>query len=196
MIMLEQLFSSAARAKVLTLLLLNAADRFYQRQIAELTGLPIRAVQREVERLTHIEVLQRTDEGNRAYYQVNRDSFLFPELKGLVLKTAGLARLLNKALADSDAVRLAFVYGSYASGQETAASDVDLFVVGTITGRQLSALLRTFRDTMGREVNAYLATPEEFRQKVQGHDSFVQNVLNNPKVFIVGDEETLRTLAT
>jgi hypothetical protein len=41
-----------------------------------------------------------------------------------------------------------------------------------------------------------LATPEEFRQKVQGHDSFVQNVLNNPKVFIVGDEETLRTLAT
>lgn len=192
--MLEQLFSSTARAKVLTLLLLNATDRFYQRQIAELTGLPVRAVQREVERLTRIGVLQRTDEGNRAYYQAVRDFFLFPELKGLVLKTAGLVRLLEHALTDSNAVRLAFVYGSYASGEETAASDVDLFVVGTTSGRQLSALLRASRDTLGREVNTYLVTPEEFRQRVQGRDSFVQNVLNNPKVFIVGDEETLRTL--
>ena len=192
--MLEELFSSKARADVLAFLLLNSARKFYQRQIAELTGLPIRAVQREVERLCGLGLLIREENGNRVYYRVNERASIFPELKRLVLKTRGPANQLRQAL-QAENIRLAFVYGSFATGEESAMSDLDLFVVGDITSRRLSALTREVRDLLGREINTYLVTSEEYREKALQGDSFVQNVLSHPKVFIIGDEETLRTLA-
>ena len=75
---MELLFSSSARVKVLTLLLLNPETSFYQRQISILTGLPVRAVQREVERLQTLGLLTSFTRGNQVHYQVNRDFFLFP----------------------------------------------------------------------------------------------------------------------
>jgi predicted nucleotidyltransferase len=193
--MLEELFSSRARADVLALLFLNSRDRFYQRQIAELTGLPIRAVQREVEKLCTLELLIREENGNRIYYRANERAAVFPDLKRLVIKTRGPAYQLQQALQSAESIKLAFIYGSFASGEETAASDLDLFVVGGIPGRRLSALMRGASDTLGREINTYLASSEEYRRKVTEGDSFVQNVLSQPKVFIIGDEQELRALA-
>jgi len=94
--MLEQLFSSSARVKVLGLLLLNADRRYYQRQIAELTALPVRAVQREMGRLTGIGLVRRMSEGNRVYYQADAENFLFPDLKRIFLKTIGVQALLGR----------------------------------------------------------------------------------------------------
>jgi predicted nucleotidyltransferase len=193
--MLEELFSSRARADVLALLFLNSRDRFYQRQIAELTGLPIRAVQREVEKLCTLELLIREENGNRIYYRANERAAVFPDLKRLVIKTRGPAYQLRQALQGAESIKLAFIYGSFASGEETAASDLDLFVVGGIPGRRLSALMREASDTLGREINTYLTSSEECRRKVTEGDSFVQNVLSQPKVFIIGDEKELRALA-
>lgn len=193
--MLEELFSSRARADVLALLFLNSRDRFYQRQIAELTGLPIRAVQREVEKLCTLELLIREENGNRIYYRANERAAVFPDLKRLVMKTRGPAYQLQQALQGAESIKLAFIYGSFASGEETAASDLDLFVVGGIPGRRLSALMREASDTLGREINTYLTSSEECRRKVTEGDSFVQNVLSQPKVFIIGDEQELRALA-
>ena len=193
--MLEELFSSRARADVLALLFLNSTDRFYQRQIAELTGLPIRAVQREVEKLCTLELLIREENGNRIYYRANERAAVFPDLKRLVMKTRGPAYQLQQALQGAESIKLAFIYGSFASGEETAASDLDLFVVGGIPGRRLSALMREASDTLGREINTYLTSSEECRRKVTEGDSFVQNVLSQPKVFIIGDEQELRALA-
>lgn len=193
--MLEELFSSRARADVLALLFLNSTDRFYQRQIAELTGLPIRAVQREVEKLCTLELLIREENGNRIYYRANERAAVFPDLKRLVMKTRGPAYQLQQALQGAESIKLAFIYGSFASGEETAASDLDLFVVGGIPGRRLSALMREASDTLGREINTYLTSSEECRRKVTEGDSFVQNVLSQPKVFIIGDELELRALA-
>jgi predicted nucleotidyltransferase len=193
--MLEELFSSRARADVLALLFLNSRDRFYQRQIAELTGLPIRAVQREVEKLCTLELLIREENGNRIYYRANERAAVFPDLKRLVIKTRGPAYQLRQALQGAESIKLAFIYGSFASGEETAASDLDLFVVGGIPGRRLSALMREASDTLGREINTYLTSSEECRRKVTEGDSFVQNVLSQPKVFIIGDEQELRALA-
>jgi hypothetical protein len=69
------------------------------------------------------------------------------------------------------------------------------FVVGNVSGRRLSALMRGTHDVLGREINTYLVTVEEYWRKVTAGDSFVQSVLSQPKVFIIGDEETLRALA-
>ncbi|OIO89505.1 MAG: hypothetical protein AUK03_14400 [Anaerolineae bacterium CG2_30_64_16] len=192
--MLELLFSSSARVKVLTLLLLNPETSFYQRQISILTGLPVRAVQREVERLQTLGLLTSFTRGNQVHYQVNRDFFLFPELKSIFLKTTGLTALVKDALQKAEEIALAFVYGSYAANQETTTSDIDILVVGNLSGRALQATLQEAERLVHREVNYVLFSSEEFRTKVQAEDGFLLNVLAGPKLFLIGDENALRTL--
>jgi len=85
---LGTLFASKARAAILRLFMIDPTRAYYQRQIEAATGLPIRAVQRELERLQSIELLYRHSEGNRTYYQVDMIFPLFKELRALVLKAA------------------------------------------------------------------------------------------------------------
>ncbi|MFQ6102507.1 MAG: nucleotidyltransferase domain-containing protein [Anaerolineae bacterium] len=191
--MLDKLITSSARVKLLKLLLLNEARRYYQREIADLTGLPVRAVQRECANLDGIGLLRRTKDGNRVYFQANPEHPLFPELRHILLKTVALDALLSNALAEEGQIELAFIYGSYAANKETATSDIDLFVVGLVTARRLSATLRPVQAEIQREINYHLVTPEEFRERLARNTGFLRNVLDSPRIFVIGDEETLRT---
>jgi predicted nucleotidyltransferase len=188
------LFSSSARVKILTLFLLSPENRFYQREIEGLTGLPIRAVQREVKKLEALGLLQRTIDGNRVYYQVDREFFLFPELKGMILKTTGLGSLLREKLQNEDRIRIAFIYGSYAADQETTTSDIDLFVIGELSSRELHAAVKEAERLTHREINYTLFSLEEFRLKAQARNGFVLNVLGGQKIFLKGDEVALQSL--
>ena len=96
---LGTLFASKARAAVLRLFMIDPTRAYYQRQIEAATGLPIRAVQRELERLQSIALLYRHSEGNRTYYQVDMLFPLFKELRALVLKAAGPLDRLRGAVA-------------------------------------------------------------------------------------------------
>lgn len=87
---LEALFSSTARVQVLHLFLLHPSSRFYQREIERETGQPIRAVQREVERLEEVGLLRREPEGNRVFYRLNPDFPLLAELTSLFRKADGV----------------------------------------------------------------------------------------------------------
>ena len=86
---LESLFSSAARVQVLCLFFSHPDSQFYQREIERETGQPIRAVQREVKRLEEIELLTRSTEGNRVFYQLNPEFPLLAELTALFQSATG-----------------------------------------------------------------------------------------------------------
>jgi hypothetical protein len=86
---LEVLLSSTARVEILRLFLLNPDRPFYQREIERETGQPIRAVQREVERLEGIDLLIRTAEGNRVFYRLNPGFALLAELMALFQSAVG-----------------------------------------------------------------------------------------------------------
>lgn len=106
---LASLFASKARVAVLHAVVLDPTRAYYQRQLEAVTGLPIRAVQRELERLSGIGLLYRHTEGNRAYYQVDTGYPLFPELRTMILKAASPIEVLRGALAVDPAVRLYFL---------------------------------------------------------------------------------------
>jgi DNA-binding transcriptional ArsR family regulator len=88
---LESLFSSAARVEILSLFFRHPESQFYQREIERETGQAIRAVQREVKRLQEIDLLLRSEEGNRVFYGLNPDFGLLDELTALFRKAAGAA---------------------------------------------------------------------------------------------------------
>lgn len=194
--MLNELFSSQARVAILKLFLLSPENRFYLREIASLTGQPVRAVQRELPKLEAIGLLEHTVDGNRKYYHVNTDCPIFQELKSIFLKTVGLGDALRDYLDKAKGtIHVAYIYGSYARGEETTTSDVDLFLVGSITARELSAVLATAKSELGREINPVLMTQEEFTAKVASKNHFVLSVLEEPKTFLVGNVEDLEALA-
>ena len=193
---LEALFTSQARVEVLKLFFLSSSSRHYMREIATLTNQPIRAVQRELARLEEADILQSTKEGNRKYFQANRGSPVFSELRSLLVKTAGLGNTIKRVLLEKPgSINVAFLFGSFASGTESSTSDIDLMIIGSISSRELSRLLTPAKEILGREINPIIMHAYELREKVAQEDPFVQSILQEPKTFLVGGDDELRDLA-
>jgi predicted nucleotidyltransferase len=193
---LETLFTSKARVEILKLFFLSSSARHYMRQVATLTGQPIRAVQRELARLEQAGLLESQSEGNRRYFHANRSSPVFSALRSLLSKTAGLGPALrDKLLLKAGDIQAAFLFGSYAQGSEGMTSDLDLMIVGDITGRDLARMLQPAREALGREVNPVIIPAGELRRKVAQEDNFVLTVLREPKIFLIGGEDDLQEIA-
>ncbi|MHB1544459.1 MAG: nucleotidyltransferase family protein [Gammaproteobacteria bacterium] len=101
-------------------------------------------------------------------------------------KTSGLADVLRDALAPlSDRIDVAFVFGSVARGEEGSHSDVDLMVVGDAGFDEVVGVLHPLHERLGREVNAVVMKPAEFRRRAR-ESSFVARVLSGKKLMLLG----------
>ena len=190
--MLDLLISSTARVKVITLFIMEADRSFHQREISRRTGVHLQAVQREMSRLEKFGLITKRPEGNRAMYEVNRNFFLFPELKGMIFKTAGLGSIIKEQIKTEAGIEVAFIYGSYAKNDENAKSDIDLFIVGDIPAKKLSAVLRKVQKQTMREINYVIFPRAELKRRIKAKNNFIMNVLKEPKIFIKGDENDIR----
>lgn len=190
---IDQLFTSKARIQLLKLFLMNPERDYYLRETAGLTGLPVNAVQREVKKLEKSGLLEKNARGNRVYLRANRNSPIFEEMRSIIMKTVGLGDSLSQALADGgDKIEAAFIFGSVARGEDSGLSDIDLLVVGSISGRELSALISSVRKSIGREINQLAMTPAELKKRVKDKDHFLTTVLKQQKMFLVGDDSVLK----
>ncbi len=192
--MLAKLFGSEARVKVLSLFMLNAGREYYLREIALKTGLAVRSVQRAVESLVEIQILERENRGNSVYFRLNAKHPIAGDLKAIFLKTDGLGDLLRGALSQQRSIDVAFVYGSVARGEETAESDIDLALIGSISRKHLSAVLSELEDDVGREINATVFTPEEWAERLELGDHFVTILFREPKILLIGHDVELKQL--
>jgi predicted nucleotidyltransferase len=173
---------------VLTTLLLGTEERYYVRDLARRLTLQPTAVSRELITLERLGLVRRETDGRRVYCSMNPVASVLGELRGLALKLGGIAEALRAALAQHrSSIRWAFLYGSIATGGETAASDVDLFVVGDIRPMVLNELLRPVTDTLSREISPYVLTTAEFKKKKHANNHFVTRVLAGPRLELIGD---------
>ena len=183
------------RTAVLALLFSHADQSYYLREIVRMTGAGHGAVQRELAHLLKAGLVTRTSRGREVFYQANRASPIFPELHGLIVKTVGVADVLREALAPlADRVQVAFIYGSFAKGEERAESDVDAMVIGDVDFGEVVSALRPAQDRLAREVNPSAFAPDEWRRRVADQDHFVTTILREGKLFLVGDERDLAEL--
>jgi len=184
------------RQGILAATLVQPGKAWYVAELARRLGVPSSSLQRELKGLTDAKILKTQRQGRMVYYQANADSPLFSDLRGLLLKTAGLADVLADALKPlASKLRIVFVYGSIASGAELADSDIDLMVVGTVSPMELALPLRGARDLLGREINPTVYTPAEFRKKQKTKDHFLTRILDKPKLFVIGNQDELDKIA-
>lgn len=187
----ETLFSDYRR-RILALLLLRADEHFHVREISRLTGVPAGSLHRELKLLTSAGLLSRQALGNQVRYQADRDCPIFPELAGIFRKTSGLADIIRSALQPlSSAITAAFIFGSVAKGEERATSDVDICVVGSTSFTDVVMALAHMRQKLGREINPVVIPDEQLAAKLAAGEQFVTRIMNEPKLFLIGDENDL-----
>lgn len=179
--------------RVLAVLFGNPGRSFYANEVIRLARSGTGAVQRELTRLEAAGLVTSSRIGNQKHYQANRASPIFPELRALVLKTSGLADVLREALdAASDRIRVAFVYGSVAKGEDTAASDIDLMVIAEdLTYADLFQALENASSRLGRKIAPTIYSPKDFTRRLKHGNAFLTRVLEQPKIWLVGGERDL-----
>jgi DNA-binding transcriptional ArsR family regulator len=192
---LAQILSSNVKAEIFRLLFGLNGQPLHVRELERRSGLAIGTVRQELDRLTKVGLIAARTDGNRRYYTAREDHPLYPEIRGLVLKTSGLADVLRHALEKDKRINVAFIFGSIAQSREQAHSDVDLLVIGKIGLRDVVTLLSGAGDKVGREINPRVFTPPEFRRRKRADDPFLTRVLAEPLIFVIGNEHELHTFA-
>jgi predicted nucleotidyltransferase len=164
-------------------------DRWwYMREIARHLARPPSSLQRELAALVRGGILLLRREGKQVYYQAARQSPIFSELQGLLLKTVALADVIRAALTPLAAyIRWAFIYGSVARSEERSSSDVDLMIVGDLGLSEISGPLRKAERHLNRAVNPTIYTIGEFAAKRKRNHHFIATVMRSEKLFVLGD---------
>jgi predicted nucleotidyltransferase len=190
---LGDLLFGKGRGAILGLLYGHPDQSFYYRQITrQVHGVSAGTLQRELDTLTQAGLIARSSVGNQVFYQANRNSPIFEELRAILSKTIGVFHLLRSALEPlKDRIVAAFVYGSVAKQQETAESDVDVMVLGRVELDDVLEHLATVETQLARPINPSVYSVSEFVSKLTAGNHFVTSVVRGPKIFLIGDEDEL-----
>lgn len=185
--MLERFFTSKTRVKILTLFILDPDRELHVREIVRLVKENINAVRRELNNLEETGFLKSSRKGNMKQFTLNKSMPLYNDIASMVLKTEGVAKILKEHLNELGTITSAFIYGSFASNTAQINSDIDVFIIGNINEKKLITSLHDLENQLSREINYVLFTPEEFAIRKRKKDPFIVNVLNEPKVMLLGD---------
>ncbi len=184
---------SGTKQRVLSILYGQPARSFYANELISLAASGSGAVQRELATLTNSGLVTVKSVGNQKHYQANPDSPIFSELCAIVQKTTGLAEPLREALTPlTSHITAAFVYGSVAKKTDTASSDIDLMLISDeISYGELFSVLEDASTKLGRPVNPTILTREEFDKRLVNQESFLTRVMEQPKIWIIGESNVL-----
>jgi predicted nucleotidyltransferase len=179
------------RQRVLAVLFGQPDRSFYANEVIALAQSGTGAVQRELADMAQVGLISVTKVGNQKHFQANTQSPVYTELRGLVLKTVGLADVLRSALTPLlNRIDTAFVYGSMANQQDTAQSDVDVMLISTsLSYADVFGALESASQHLKRNINPTLYTPDEFAQRLDQDQAFITRVMQQPKIWLIGKLE-------
>jgi predicted nucleotidyltransferase/predicted transcriptional regulator with HTH domain len=188
--LLSKLFSTT-RAELLSLFFNNTESKFYLREIARHIGKDAAGIKRELDSLVKLGLVAREKRGVQKYYYADKNSPIFTELKGLIFKTTGVQGAIKATLSRLKGVQAAFLYGSYARGQEKEDSNINLMVIGQVNITELNDMVMALEEKLQREVDYLVFDEQEFRKRKEAKDPFLRDVLRGKKIFLTGKEDDL-----
>jgi len=175
-------FRSQARQRLLTYYFTNPTARHHLRDLAERLNLDPSNLSKELRRLEREGLFVSEISGRQKYFHLNREYPLLPELRRIVTKTIGAARLLAQSLKGLAGIEEAYVYGSFARSQQDTASDIDVLVIGSPKTEDLAEAVERLERRLGREINYTVLTRNEFEARRARKDAFLEDVWHNKRV--------------
>ena len=179
--MLDKLFTSGIRADIMSLLFNSPEEKFYVREIARLVDKNPSGVKRELDNLNKMDLVTSEREGNLKYFKANRNSPLFPELKGLIAKSLGLPGALKTILKASE-VRTAFIFGPYVNNNSLP--KLNLFIVSD--SNHFDKILGDIEKRFGRKINYTVMSESEYKTQKKSGDSKLKKLIKAKKLLLMG----------
>jgi len=190
--MLERLFSSRVRVRLMALFLLHPDVHYHVRELSRQIDANYSAIWKELKNLEQVGLLRSETMTNRKVYRLNTSFPLLPELRNIVLKTVGAGDLIQQALEHTEGVEAAFIYGSFAGGEPDMDSDLDLMIIGELDLSGLASSIASVEEQLARPVNYILYSREEWQEKVEDRDPFILNIIRGDKIMLMGSIDELR----
>ncbi|OGY54297.1 MAG: hypothetical protein A2912_04645 [Candidatus Buchananbacteria bacterium RIFCSPLOWO2_01_FULL_40_23b] len=198
--MLEQLFGSTTRVKLLRLFLNNPSQPFYLRELARKIKTQLNSIRREIDNLEKIGIVKsvqlaastptakvkhqpKIKKSNKKYFLVDSDFILFPELKALLLKAQLLLeRSFVSKIEKMSAVKLFILTGAFVGIEGFA---TDMLVVGMVNRKKLAGIVKDFEKELNHSINYTSMTVSEFRYRQDITDRFLYDILEGRKIIII-----------
>jgi hypothetical protein len=190
--MLQALFVSKVRKKLLQIFLADPKEMYHVRGLVRLAEEEINAVRRELARMEKFGLVKKEPRGNRLYYWFNQEFVFFNELLSMVAKTSGLGRAIIKNRTKLGKIKFVMFSGRFIRNLERKEeNEVDLLIIGEVVLPELAKLVRNEEAVRGREINYTVMTKDEFSFRKKRRDPFILGVLSGSRAMILGDEENL-----
>jgi predicted nucleotidyltransferase len=184
---------SKARQRLLAYYFANPMARLHLRDLAEWLNIDPSNLSKELARLEREGLFQSDISGRQKYFQLNREYPLFAEVRSIVSKTIGASSLIAESLKKIEGIEEAYLYGSFASNQQDANSDIDVLLIGAPRDEVLAEAMRKIERQLGREVSYTVLTRKEFDSRRTRKDAFLENVWHNKRVPLIGPNEKTQT---
>jgi len=196
--MIDALFGSKTRVKLLHLFLDNPGQSFYVREITRLIDEQINSVRRELSNMLEIGVITSDSADNKLYYQVNqryeyymplRTIFSDKKIAASVAPLSGDAPAWHKLIVDLTGVRIAIIAGMLVQG---SSGSVDLLLVGDIPAKRAAQVIASIESDIGRELSYTILPYDEFYYRLSVHDKFISGVTRNKHQVLIDTDGVLR----
>ena len=188
-LILKTLFSSKLRIKVLTHFFFHPGETIHVRGLASSLDEPAGTVARELINLERGGILHSKAIGNQKHYSLNESNAILEELRRIFLKVSGAGSAITNALARVPGVEIAFIFGSYADGNATAASDMDLMIVGDTGEAAIAPLIAEIERHLGRPINYVLYPRNEVESHLGQEGDFVNEVFSAKRLLLIGNTD-------
>ncbi|MFA4819236.1 MAG: hypothetical protein WC621_05335 [Patescibacteria group bacterium] len=183
--MLEQLFSSRTRVKLLRLFLNNAGTAFYVREITRKIDEQLNSVRRELANLAGLGMVLSKNAGDKKFFHLNPEFVLNDELKALLIKSQLLTEQdLIRRIKESGKIRYLALTGSFVGVNNMP---TDILIVGKVDRVLLNKIIARFQRDMGREINYTVLATREYKERRDLADKFLVTILNSNKVVVVDE---------
>lgn len=181
--MLEQLFGSRTRVKLLRLFLTHAGEQFFVRELTRKVDERINSVRRELANLERLSIVETVAKNRKRFYQLNTKCMLYPELKALILKARlAVEEDLMKKLRKSGRITYMVLTGIFTGVDE---AQTDVLIVGRVNRSSLKGIMRKLQKNFDAEIRFTVMSPSEFAYRRDITDRFLYGILENKKVVLV-----------
>ncbi len=181
--MLEKLFGSRTRVKLLRLFLMHPEKEYFVREISRVVGEQINSVRRELANLERIGIVSSEAKDKKKFYRVQEDCILFSELRALILKSRfTIEKEFIQSVRSLGSVVYFVLTGYFVNERE---AKVDILIVGNVNRSKLNGIIEKFQSSFGTPLRYTVMTKDEYHYRRDVTDKFLYEILNGKKIVVL-----------
>ena len=195
--MIDALFGSKTRVKLLHLFLNNPGKAFYVREITRLIDEQINSVRRELSNMLNVGIVKSDDADNKLYYEVDQRYMYYVPLRAIFSNDVSMEQQEQSTPSTLDwqgrldelgGIKLAVLAGVFVPG---SAGSIDILLVGNPSPTKIKTFIKTLEKKEGREINYSVMKYDEFYYRLSIRDRFITELVSSKHIIIRDDEQIL-----